>query len=583
MTLVDAALEILREHATALTAAQLAEQAVEAGKVAKVTPAQLKALADKLAKLADAGELTRDGNTFLVEGNGKAKGKKRAPTKRPAAAAAKGKKPAAKKPAKGKKPAGAAEDDEDADEDAAPSGRSRSDTIIDDRAPTRAETAPITELDEDDIEFIPEAMTGFVESPSAELGKETVDEALASDDEDVAHEAISHALSPEEQELAAVYGDEMGAPATAHGEFKDARSKDEDRPMMPEINAREERHKRWEERRERRDRERQERRERRERREPREGQAQGQAQQGQAQDRPAQGSGAGGNGQRERHDTRVEQRPPAHVPAPVLSGAPGEPGVHRVGTPLGDAAAQVFAQLRNSQPLPVRQLAAMMRKRGLIEADPEQVWPHLKAALLGDERSYRALGLRPRIVYRGRDLFAPGPVALAATATAETSLASALGGLAVATHHALKERVARATAAGFERLIHAYLVAVGYRDIAWVKRIAGISYAVALPPDADRQVLISARSGGEPVDRRGIGELRVGVDAKDLLMGVLFAGRELSEEAQRELEKPGRSITVVCGDTLVSALIGAGVGVVSAAAPIRYVDDQLLDELLAGG
>jgi hypothetical protein len=570
MTLVDAALEILREQAAALTAAELAEQAVEAGKVAKVTPAQVKALADKLAKLADAGELTRDGAAFRADGDGGGKGKggkKRAPTKRPPAG--KGKKPAAKKPAKGKKPA----DDDAADE---PGGRSRSDTILDDRAPTRAETAPITELDEDDIEFIPEAMTGFVEPPAAELGKETVDEALASDDEDVAHEAI-HALSPEEQELAAVYGDEMGAPATAHGEFKDARSKDEDRPMLPEINAREERHKRWEERRERRDRERQERRERRERRE---GQGQGQA----GGEQKAQGERApGGNGQRERADTRVDHRAPTHVPTPVPAGTAGEPGVHRVGTPLGDAAAQVFAQLRNSQPLPVRQLAAMMRKRGLIESDPEQVWPHLKAALLGDERSYRALGLRPRIVYRGRDLFAPGPVALAATATAETSLASALGGLAVATHHALKERVARATPPGFERLTHAYLVAAGYRDIDWVKRIAGISYAVALPPGADRQVLISARSGSEPVDRRGIGELRVGVDAKDLLMGVLFAARELSEEAQRELERPGRSITVVCGDALVSALIGAGVGVVSAAAPIRYVDDQLLDELLAGG
>jgi len=54
----------------------------------------------------------------------------------------------------------------------------------------------------------------------------------------------------------------------------------------------------------------------------------------------------------------------------------------------------VFAQLRNGQPLPVRQLAAMMRKRSLIENDPEQVWPQLKAELLGDERSYRTLGLR---------------------------------------------------------------------------------------------------------------------------------------------------------------------------------------------
>jgi hypothetical protein len=557
MTLVEAALEILRELKTALTAAQLAEEAVASERIAKASPAQVKALADKLGKLADAGEgIARDGDGFVIA-NGAGAAKKKAAAKKPAAKKAAAKKGGAKKPAGKKKterietiPAVAPEDD---DED-----------------------------DEDDDGSAPEALVGFAEVPAAGVGADSVDDALASDDEDVAHEAISHALSPEEQELAAVYGDELGAPATAHGEYKDARSADEDRPMMPEINAREERHKRWEERKERREREKRERRERRDRgggRQPAQsgqGQSRTQADSGQGQGHgqgQGQGQGHGGNGQRDRAAR------PASVPMVQLPA--GETGVHRVGTPLGDAAAQVFAQLHNSQPLQVRQLAAMMRKRGLIELDPEQAWPHLKAALLGDERSYRAFGLRPRIVYRGRDLFAPGPVAT--TALAETSLASALGGLALATHHALKDKIARATPAGFERLIHNYLVAVGFRDIDWVKRVSGISYATALPPDADRLVLISARSGGEPVDRRGIGELRVGVDAKDLLMGMLFAARELSEEAQRELERPGRSVTVVTGDSLVAALIASGVGVISSAAPIRYLDDQLLDELLAGG
>jgi hypothetical protein len=50
----------------------------------------------------------------------------------------------------------------------------------------------------------------------------------------------------------------------------------------------------------------------------------------------------------------------------------------------------------------------------------------------------------------------------------------------------------------------------------------------------------------------------------------------------KELERAGRSIAVMCGDQLVAALIAGGVGVVSAAAPLHYVDDQLLDELLAG-
>jgi hypothetical protein len=93
---------------------------------------------------------------------------------------------------------------------------------------------------------------------------------------------------------------------------------------------------------------------------------------------------------------------------------------------------------------------------------------------------------------------------------------------------------------------------------------------------------VSARSGDAPVDRRGVGELRVGVEAKGLLAGHLFAAREMSPEAERELERPGRSIAVYAGDGFVSALLSAGVGVVTAAAPLRYVDDQLFGELLAG-
>jgi len=94
--------------------------------------------------------------------------------------------------------------------------------------------------------------------------------------------------------------------------------------------------------------------------------------------------------------------------------------------------------------------------------------------------------------------------------------------------------------------------------------------------------MISARGGDMPVDRRGVGELRVGVEAKALHYGLLIAARELSEEAERELEKAGRSIQALVGDALVDALVTAGVGVVTAAAPLAYVDDQLLDELLAG-
>ncbi|HSK04108.1 MAG TPA: restriction endonuclease [Kofleriaceae bacterium] len=426
--------------------------------------------------------------------------------------------------------------------------------------------------DEDEDEDIEDAE--ILGETRAEATQETAPvSATDADDEDTESSEPELVLSEEERALRELYGD-IAAPATAHTEFQDRQTADEDRPMVPEINARDERKQRWEERRDRR----------RQRREERGRGRPDRPDRPDRQDRPAHARPPEGRPAQPPRESQPQ------LPRPVMATPPPAPAtcghdhdaLARVGTPLGDAAATVFAQLRNGQPLPVRQLAAMMRKRSLVEVDPEQLAPQLKAELLGDERSYRTLGLRPRIVYRGRDLFAPGPVAMSATADAEAGFAAALSRLAGATHRALAQRIAKASPAGFERLIHAYLVAAGYRDISWVKRIGGISYASAVAPGIDRVVLLSARSGDQPIDRRGIGELRVGVEAKNLVAGFLFSARELSEDAERELERAGRSIAVICGDQLVATLIAAGVGVVSAAAPLHYVDDQLLDELLAG-
>ena len=416
-----------------------------------------------------------------------------------------------------------------------------------------------------------EATRAEVEERAERIAEEVIEAQTEAPREDTEETEPATPLTEEEQQLSSIYGEEMTAPVKAHGEYQDRQTADEDRPMLPEINAREERKAQWQDRRDRR----------KQRRDERDRQRQERREHHQAQPQPH---------QQQQHGQRPSQpqpQPQHAAPSQPAAAAPqtnGEDhaGVARVGTPLGDAAASVFAQLRNNQPLPVRQLAAMMRKRSLVNQDPEQLWPQLKAELLGDERSYRTLGLRPRIVYRGRDLFAPGPVSTSATADAEANVASALSRLAGATHHALAHRLSRASAQGFERIIHAYLVAAGYREIDWIKRVGGIAYATALAPGLERTVLISARSGDQAIDRRAIGELRVGVEAKDLVAGILFAASEVSEDAERELERAGRSIAVMCGDQLVASLVKAGVGVVSAAAPVHYLDDQLLDELLAG-
>jgi hypothetical protein len=470
--------------------------------------------------------------------------KKKAPDADGASAEAK-KKPAAKKKAPAKKSASKKRKDTEKDREAAA-------LEVGDTTQPAITRAPQSQGEGDVIE--------------AEIIGETPAPPETREDTEETESVAAAPLSDEERELGELYAEEMSAPATAHAEYQDKQTRDEDRPMMPEISARDERRHQWQQRRDQRKQRRQERQQRREQL-PQGGQGQ----------RPHEGRAHEGRPP----EPRVSQPLQAAAAQVTANGHNGE-ALARVGTPLGDAAATVFAQLRNGQPLPVRQLAAMMRKRSLVQQDPDQLWPQLKAELLGDERSYRTLGLRPRIVYRGRDLFAPGPVATSATAGAEADVATALSRLAGATHRALAARLARATPQGFERLIHAYLVAAGYRDIEWVKRVGGIAYAAALAPGLERTILISARSGDQPIDRRAIGELRVGVEAKDLVAGILFAPSEVSEDAERELERAGRSIAVICGDQLVATLVRVGVGVVSAAAPLQYVDDQLLDELLAG-
>ena len=430
---------------------------------------------------------------------------------------------------------------------------------------------------------------------------------------------VAPVLTDEERALAEVYGDDLSPAGGAHAEFRDQRTADEDRPMMPEINARQERKKMWDDRRDHRGRRREERdRERQVRRDARQANTTGTGTGGTAAATVGSAPAGGGNGPQasrhaspQRHEPRRDGRDnqnrdnrdgrdnrgsrPAAIAAarPVVTPsvgavddtsavALGAPGAGRIGNAAGDAAASLFATLPHAQPIPVKQLAQMLRKRGMFDADPETYWPTLKAELLHDERSYRAVGLRPRVSYRGRDLFSPGPALIGGSAAVERTLAAAISQLHDFAATTLAARIRTATASGFERLITAYLVATGYTDIGWVKRVDGISYASATAPGIGKQVLISARSGSEPVDRRGVGELRVGVEAKGLLAGVLFSAAPLSADAERELERGGRSITVVCADSLTRALIDAGVGVVMAPAQLRYLDDGVLDELLSG-
>ena len=246
---------------------------------------------------------------------------------------------------------------------------------------------------------------------------------------------------------------------------------------------------------------------------------------------------------------------------------------------LARRATEVLASIRGGQPVPVKQLAQMMRKRHLIDGDPERIWRPLKAALLAEQQRRLASGLPARVAYRGRDLFAYRGSANAELEAAENGLELSAHRLRGATERTLAARLANLDLPVLEQVAHLYLSQLGWRDLEWIKRVGRTGYAVAQEPGGSQAVLVGVRAGNQEVDRRGVGELRAGVEAKELGRGLLLAPRELGDEALAELDRPGRPVSVLCGLPWAADLALAGVGVAVRALPVTYLDTELFERL----
>ncbi len=352
-------------------------------------------------------------------------------------------------------------------------------------------------------------------------------------------------VTPADDELADIYGDELSGtePGAAFAEYRDAQTADEDRPMTPEVLA------------SRKDRQKRERRRKRRER-----------------------HGKGAAEERTQSAPRTRAQPAARAKAAAVSTS--EVPFYGLGSPLSDAAWQVLNSLDGQQAVSIKKLAEMMSKRRLLASEPDQIWPHLKAAISADERSRAAHGLPPRFVQRGR-----GQIALAGTADgdglaqAEQAFADAAENLVRATHQAMKERLSGLDRDALERVTHVYLVRQGWRNLRWIKRVQRSSYALGEPPGGIGTTLVAVRAGNEPVDRRGVGELRVGVQAKNLASGLLIAPQALSDVARQELRRPGPSLSLLVGDTFVSALVQSGIGATTSRLPVAHIDDDFFRDL----
>jgi hypothetical protein len=377
-------------------------------------------------------------------------------------------------------------------------------------------------------------------------------------------------LSSEEKELIQSFGAESGTAQVGDlVEYRDSQTADEDRPMVPEMLPERRGGRQREDWKARRERMREKRRERREGRERNKG---------------GRDQGARDQGARDQAAPAVEAGEGRAAPERAPEAADGE---SRPVAPVGEGdlarrACEVLASIKGAQPVPVRQLAQMMRKRRLVDAEPEQLWRPLKSALLADHQRRAAAGLPPRVAYRGRDLFAYRPSANAELEAAEIALETAAHRLRGATERALAARLVELSLPVLEQVVQLYLVQTGWREVEWIKRVDRSGYAVAREPGDGQQIMISARAGNQEVDRRGVGELRAGVAAKNMSRGLLLAPRELGSEARAELERPGKPVGAMCGLPWASALVEAGIGVALRMMPVAYLEAELFDRLSEG-
>jgi hypothetical protein len=254
-------------------------------------------------------------------------------------------------------------------------------------------------------------------------------------------------------------------------------------------------------------------------------------------------------------------------------------GVAFEGGGLAQRAYEVLASVKGGQPVPVKQLAQMMRKRRLTDEDPDRMWRSLKASLLADNQRRAAAGLQPRVHYKGRDLFAYRPSANAELEAAEIALEAATARLRGATERGLSARLADLTLPVLEQIAYLFLTQTGWQEIEWIKRVDRSGYAVAREPGDGQVVLVGVRSGNQPIDRRGVGELRAGISAKGLARGLLLGPRELGPEARAELEKDGPPVAVMAGLPWAVSLVQAGVAVAQRMVPVAYLDAELLERL----
>jgi hypothetical protein len=297
------------------------------------------------------------------------------------------------------------------------------------------------------------------------------------------------------------------------------------------------------------------------------------------------GAGAPANGAapRAERSPQPQEAPPPREGAAREERPPAEGGARD--RTLVDGVVELL-RASEGRTLHVRAIADQVAKRRLLDArlPPPEVVREVRAALVRELRDRVAEGLRPRVRSLGGGQYAYALKKLESELYgAERELAERLTRLREQVRVALRRRIGRLPPGAFELLTRALCDKMGLPSLELVRRGDGVAYfggARSIGAGAVR-TLVAVRPGEAELNRRAVGELRAGLQARGYEEGVLFAGGRLSGEAQAEL-KAGAGVRVYDGAQVALLCARHGVGVRRALAPVDYLDLDFFAEITEG-
>jgi hypothetical protein len=285
----------------------------------------------------------------------------------------------------------------------------------------------------------------------------------------------------------------------------------------------------------------------------------------------------GGQGRAEAAPARAVEAvaPKAPPPRAAAEAAPAQSNQGRVELrSLADAAYRILREHTERRPVHYRQIAEMAMKRRLVPGDLSDPRRAMKIALLDDLRWRRARGLRPRFWGDAGGLFALTNGRLdGGLVETEERVAAAARDLREATRRALAARLRALPLEAVEQVLRRALARRFGVEPTAVERQPG-HVLLEAGGEGDRVLLRLQTAPPERGQLRALGDRCRQQSRRGMI--VSLADVPPAETSQGA----AAGVQVLGGAALAALLADAGVGVVTTAVAVEYLDDDLLDSLV---